>query len=144
MCRTRFAKPALQIVNILGEGLWLCRGAVQGLRSQSVGSRRAAQAEVDTVSVHIGKRAVLFCDHQRGMVGQHHSTGTKAYAFSDGGCSGNQQGCSRGCKMRHIMVFGEPEPVIPQLVGQARRFHGRVDSVLGRGAFIYWNEIEDA
>ena len=141
---TGLAEPALQVVDGLGEGLRLGRGAAEHLRGQLVGARGAAEPEVDPVAVEVGQGTVAFGDHERGVVGQHDPARPDPDALGDrGGLRDEQLGGARG-EVRGVVVLCEPQPPVAEPLGELGRGHRRGDGVAGGGTLRDGDEVEDA
>lgn len=109
----------------------------------AIGPRCAAQTQIDPVAEHVGQGAVLFGDHQRGVVGEHDPAGAHTDPVGDGGSLPDQQCGGTGGQVHGVVVFGEPQPVIPQFIGEPGGVHGGCDGIAGGGPLGDGHEVED-
>ncbi|MNN41607.1 hypothetical protein D3C81_1557360 [compost metagenome] len=128
------AEVARQLFDIIGEVVSAAGAlAAQGAGGHLVGARCAAQAQVDAAWVEAGQGAELLGDHQRRVVGQHHTTG----ADPDGRGAARQvadQHRGRGTgNAIHVVVLSDPEAVIAEAFCVLRQVQ-RVTQRLGRPA----------
>ena len=128
--------PSMPITSITSRGKCshaLVRVAAERRRRHRVGAGRAADAEIDPPGVERLEHRKLLGDRERGVIGQHHAAGSDADALGGAGEMGDQDGWRGAGDGRHVVVLGDPEADVAELLGglcQARRVGQR----LGRGA----------
>ena len=96
-----------------------CRGG------QRVGAGSPADTEVDTSRVQRLEQGKLLGDHEGGVIGQHHAARSDADAGRRGGEVGHQHRRRGAGDRRHVVMLGDPEAVVPEVLG-APREHGRL------------------
>ena len=109
--------------------------APQGACGCPVGSGRPTKTQVDAARVQRLQSTELLGDHQRRMVGQHDSARTDAdaararshMADDDGGCGAGDA--------RHVVVLGQPEPLVYESVGGLGEGQGLVHGATEIAAF---------
>ncbi|MCY1424662.1 hypothetical protein D9M71_404180 [compost metagenome] len=116
------AEQRLQLGDILGEVVGAAAAlAAQGARGLRVGTRRAAEAQLDAPRIERGERAELLGHHQRRMVGQHDPAGTQAQGRGAGGQIAEQHGGGRTGDALHVVVLGHPEAREAEPLGVLRQ-----------------------
>ena len=73
--RLRRLEIALQLEDVLREGVGAVEVAAQRTRRGLIGSRGAAQTQIYSIGIERSERSKLFGNHQRRMVGKHYTTG---------------------------------------------------------------------
>ncbi|MOA01734.1 hypothetical protein D3C78_1211550 [compost metagenome] len=133
LCR---AEQVFQFLDVLREIIVAARAlAAQRAGGVLVGTRCAAQPQVDASRIEGGEGAELFGDHQRCMVGQHDATGADPDARSASRQVADQHGGGGAGDAVHVVVLGHPE------AGEAQRLHmpGQGQGIvqgLGRPAIV--------
>jgi hypothetical protein len=112
-------------------------------RSDLVGARRAADAEVDAAGMKRLEHAELFGDHQRGMVGQHHAAGPDPQGGGRVGDVADQYRGRRAGDAGHVVMLSDPEPPETEPFGVPGQVDGRAQRVAGVPAVWYRGQVED-
>jgi hypothetical protein len=97
------------------------RAAPQRRRRERVGPGRPADAKVDPSRMQRFEEGELLGDDERRMVGQHHTAGADANPLGRGGQMGDQYGRRGAGDRREVVVLGDPEAVIAELLGTPRQ-----------------------
>jgi hypothetical protein len=137
------AEVALQLHDVLREGLRRSGIAPQRAHRRLVGAGRAAEPEVDPVRVQRRERAELLRDHQRRVVGQHHAAGAEPDRLRVRGHVGDHDRRRRGGDRREVVVLGVPDPLVAELLGALRQPHGGLERVAGGLVLADRSQVED-
>ena len=106
--RTRGRQERLQFENIPREALGCLGRAAQGSQRQLVGSRRAAESEIDAAREQALERSELFGDDIRGMIGEHDAARADPDALRPGRDMSNHDRGRRAGDARHVVVLRHP------------------------------------
>ena len=106
--------------------------AAQRACRDAVGSRGAADPEVDAAGVEGLEHPELLGDHQRGMVREHHPTRSDPDRLRLGRERRRQHGRRGARDPGHVVVLGDPMAVIAEPFGCLRQLD-RVGEGVGRG-----------
>jgi hypothetical protein len=130
------SQQGLQFHDIMGEILG-GRGQIrtQRARGSLIGAGGAAGPEIDAAPVKRFQRTELLCDDQRRMVWQHHAARSNTNGpGAAGDIADHHRGRSAG-DAGHIMMLGEPEPLVIPAFGVLRQIEPIVEG-LGRIAAL--------
>jgi hypothetical protein len=106
--------------------------APQSLGSSLVGTRSAAEPEIDSPGKQALERPELLGDHQRRVIRQHDPAGADAYGLGPGGDVADHHRRRRAGNARHAVMLGQPvAPVAPflRVLGQIERIAQRLRRV---------------
>ena len=138
------AEVAQQFDDIVGE-LVRVGGQVAPQRAggRLVGSRRAAESQVDTSGKQGFQRAELLGNHQGGMVGQHDAAGPDPNPGGAGCDVADHHGGGRAGDSRHAVVLGQPVAPVAQGFRVAGQIQGIAQGLAGIAAAGDGGEVED-
>ena len=143
LARLRIGEEVLQLQDVLREGVGACRVAAERTDRELVGSRCAAEAEVDPAGVQRRERAELLGDHQRRMVRQHDPAGADADGLCPGRNVGDHDGGRRARDPDRVVMLREPEAVVPPPLDVLREIERVSQRLAGRRAFDDRREVEN-
>ncbi len=107
-----------------------------------VGARRAAQPEIDPPGIKRFQRAELLGDDQRRMVRQHDPARADADRLGATSDMPDHHGCRRAGDARHVVVFGQPEPLEAPGFGVLRQVERVAERLRGVAALADRGEVE--
>ena len=91
------------------------QGAAQSMGGDTVGTRRAAQTQIDTSRIQRLQCAELFRHHERRMIGQHNAPRTDPYGLCATGNMADDYRRGGAGDTAHVVMFGHPVAVITRL-----------------------------
>jgi len=115
------------------------KGAGGGL----IGARSAAKSQVDAIGKQGRESAELFCDDQRGMVGEHDAAGANANRFCSSGDVTDDYRCGGAGDSRHVVMLGEPITVEAPGFGVLRQVKRVAQRVGGGCALRDGRQVKD-
>ena len=104
--------------------------------------RRPAQSEVDAARISGLQQGELFGHDERCVVGQHDPARTDPHPVRGGGDHGDQHRRVGGGHGRHVVVFGDPEPVDSGGVCHAGQLQAGPEGISGRLTGPHRDEVE--
>ena len=138
----RRAQEGAQLIEQFGEVQAAARIAAQGALGQPVAARRAAQAQVDASGKQGFQRAELFGDEQRRVVRQHHTAGPHPQGGGVRGNVADQNRRGAAGDAIDVVVLGEPEALVTQLLHVPREVHRITKRVRGGAALRDGREVQ--
>jgi hypothetical protein len=141
--RLRLGQQCLQLQHVLRKRFSGGGIAPHRPHRMLIGTRGAAEAEIDPAVVQRRERAELFGDHERRVVGQHDAAGADPDRFRSAGdvADDNRGGGARDTA--HVVVFGDPVARVAERFGVPGKVAGVVERLAGVCLFSYADEIED-
>ena len=90
------------------------------MRRGGIGSRRAAQSEIDSIREKRLQRAELLGDHKRRVIREHDAASADADRCRARRDVRNDDGRRRACDSRHVVMLREPVAVDAETLRMAR------------------------
>jgi len=140
------ARPEVtaEFVEILGERVAAAPElAPQRPSGPLVAAGSSSQAEVDPAGIERLQRYELLGDHQRGVVGQHDSTGPNPDRGRAPGNVGNDHGRRGAGDPGQVVVLGDPVPMVTPPLGMASQVECVVECLGRRSPLADGGEIEN-
>ena len=106
-----------QRLDVVGEMLGRLRMDPKRTHRDLIGTRGAAQAEVDTTRVERLERAELLSDDQRRVIGQHDAARAHANRLCAAGQIADHHRGGRACDAGHVVMLGDPIAAIAPVFG---------------------------
>ena len=117
--------------------------APQGERSGLVRARGAPQAEIDAPGEQRLQRAKLLGHLQRRVVRQHDAPGADPDARGARPHVADEHGGGRAADPGHVVMLGQPEPPVAQLLRVLRQLQRVPEGLRRRAALKDGSEIEN-
>ena len=118
----RLAEEGHHLEHVVGEGVRIrVERAAQRHRRRRIGAGGAAQPQVDAAGKQRRQRRELLGHLQRRVIGQHDAAGADADARGPAGDVADQHRGGGAGDARHVVVLGQPEPVVAPAFGVPRQ-----------------------
>ena len=143
LSRLRLGEVALQLDDVLREGVGARRVASERVNRQLVGAGRTAETEVDPSRMQRLERSELLGDHDRRMVRQHDPARADAHRLRSCRDVRDHDGGRRARDPDRVVMLGEPEPVVPPPFDVLREVERVSQRLARRCAFDDRREIEN-
>ncbi|MNN21223.1 hypothetical protein D3C81_1345350 [compost metagenome] len=132
-----------QFGHILRELVGTVEVAAQCACGGVVGTRRAAQTQIDAPRIQRSQRAELFGDLQRRVIGQHDAAGADADGRRATGDMADQHRSGGAGDAGHVVVLGQPEAAVAPALGVLGQIKHVAEGLLRAGAFTDGGQVEN-
>jgi hypothetical protein len=139
----RVGEKALELEDVLREGVGGGRVAAERADRQQVCSGRPAEAEVDPARVECGQRPELLGDHDRRVVREHDLARADANRRRPAGDVRDHDRGRGACDPDRVVVLGEPEPLVAPGFGVLRQVERVPQRLARRRALDDRRQVED-
>ena len=144
LVRMHRPQQRLQLQNIAGKVLGGARNIPpQRLRRALIGAGRTAKTEIDAVAVKRLQRAELLGDDQWRVIGQHDAARSDADRPGARGNGADHHGGRGAGDARHVVMFGQPEPLVAPPFGMLREIERIAEGLRRVAALIDRRQIQN-
>ena len=121
----------------------MARSRAECASGELIGAWRATEPEIDAVRVERSQRTELLRDHERRMVRKHDAAGAHPNGSGAASHVTDDHGRGRARDARHVVMLGEPEAAVAQLVRALSQAERIAKGLGGRGALGHRRKIEN-
>jgi hypothetical protein len=139
----RWAKVSKQLLDVLGKRVGAVVVAAKRPHGALIGARRPAESEIDASGKECGEGAELFGDDERRVIREHDASRSNANARGARRDVSDHHRRRRTRDAWHVVMLGEPEAVVAQLLGVACQLERIAKGARCVAAGDDWREIEN-